>query len=171
MKNGMKIGLGLMLAFVLIFVVVPTSAADYIVIGPFVDENGDGVPGINVSFTYNGNKYWELTGADGNAVFEDFPSDALPVGTEISFTRGEVEGASIHPLTEKDLSTFAIEGPSGDDDTTGDDDILGSDILGGDNETSNASPGFELFGVVLVIAICGIALRKGGAGNRNKKLR
>lgn len=47
-------------------------------IGPYVDGYGDGIPGVYVSFTYEGRTYVEITKSDGTAYFEDFPVETLP---------------------------------------------------------------------------------------------
>jgi len=54
-----------------------------VIIGPFHDENADGIPGITVSFKINGIEYMEYTGSDGRAVFE-LPTHTIPYGTKIT---------------------------------------------------------------------------------------
>ena len=85
----------LLLIMGFIFLLIPTNEAEgnnephTVVIGPFIDNRNDAIPGVNISFTLNGSQYSNLTGVDGKATF--ILPKPLPNGTEISARRWDVE--------------------------------------------------------------------------------
>ena len=56
-------------------------------IGPFIDGDGDGFPGITISFTMNRIHYSNVTGSDGYAIFEITGSTQIPYNTEITIDK------------------------------------------------------------------------------------
>ncbi len=54
-------------------------------VGPWVDQRGNGIPGINVSFDLGTDRYWGLTDEKGIASI-GIPIHSIPNGTEMSFT-------------------------------------------------------------------------------------
>ncbi len=78
-----------------------------VTIGPFLDGDGNGLPGVKV--TYNGVE--RLTDAQGIATFEEvLESDTdggnIPAGTEIKFEFDSEKKTANWPLSEKDYNSF-----------------------------------------------------------------
>ena len=53
-------------------------------IGPFLDRDGNGITGVNVSFTYKDELFSQLTKADGVAKFEEFSVETLDADLQIT---------------------------------------------------------------------------------------
>ena len=115
-----------------------------ITIGPFVDENGDAMSGITVSFTLSGVSYSNVTGADGMAEFAINNFIQIPDGTEIALRKGD--------------KTYTIRWPGdgswGVNEDDDEDDGSNNDTAKGSNLTMILTS----IGIIVLILVAGIVV-------------
>lgn len=170
MKNRPKIGISMIMAFMLICVVLPTNAVaetikETVYIGGISEDEvhvitQDLDEGVKIEWDWETSGGWVdfQIGVFGefspqvSEEEEDFSEGSFTTHAEglweIKWTENGLElGADSIELT---LSiTFGDDVSSDDDDDTSDDDTTDDD-----KKESNDSPGFELFGVVFAIGLC-----------------
>ena len=78
-----------------------------VTIGPFLDQNGEPISGIEVSFAHSGKEWSEITGSDGRAIFKDFPEETISGNPEITLKYKEkvVSG----PLSDINFEEFTTD--------------------------------------------------------------
>lgn len=80
-------------------------------LGPWMENDEDGKPGVEVSFSFLGKDYEGVTGSDGYAVFKEFPVLNLPDDIKVTHKFGD-EAAVTEDVDDLDLDKWrGVEKP------------------------------------------------------------